>query len=60
MNETTVAAVQEVFKASTDPSWGIFLNLGIISIALVLATFIRSKVKFFQKFMIPNALTAGI
>jgi ESS family glutamate:Na+ symporter len=40
-------------------NWDVFINLGIISFALLIATFIRSKVKFFQKFMIPNALTAG-
>ncbi len=39
--------------------WDVFINLGIISVALLIATFIRSKVKFFQRFMIPNALTAG-
>ncbi|MDD3716817.1 MAG: sodium:glutamate symporter [Candidatus Marinimicrobia bacterium] len=39
--------------------WDIFINLGIISLALLIATFIRSKIKFFQKYLIPNALTAG-
>ncbi len=40
-------------------SWHIFINLGVISFALLLATLIRSRVKFFQKYLIPNALTAG-
>ena len=40
-------------------SWSIFLDLGLICLALLLATFIRSKVRFFQKFLIPNALIAG-
>jgi glutamate:Na+ symporter, ESS family len=40
-------------------SWHVFVNLGILSIALLLATFIRARVKFFQKYLIPNALTAG-
>jgi len=40
-------------------SWSIFLDLGLICAALLLATFIRSKVRFFQKFLIPNALIAG-
>ncbi len=40
-------------------SWSIFLDLGVICIALLIATFIRSKVRFFQKFLIPNALLAG-
>lgn len=42
-----------------DFEWGFFIDLGIIGIALILATFIRSKVRFFQRFLIPNALTAG-
>jgi len=39
--------------------WTVFIHLGIISAALMLATFIRAKVRFFQRFLIPNALTAG-
>lgn len=39
--------------------WKFFIDLGIISIALLLATFLRARIKFFQKFLIPNALTAG-
>jgi len=42
-----------------DFSWGLILDFGIISIALLLSTFIRSRVPFFQKYLIPNALTAG-
>ena len=40
-------------------SWDIFVNLGILSVALLLATLLRARVKFFQKYLIPNALTAG-
>jgi len=40
-------------------SWSIFLDLGLICVALLLATFIRSKIRFFQRFLIPNALIAG-
>jgi len=40
-------------------SWPIFLDLGLICAALLLATFVRSKIRFFQKFLIPNALLAG-
>ncbi len=40
-------------------SWTVFLDLGVISLALLLATFLRVKVPFFQKYLIPNALTAG-
>ena len=39
--------------------WNMFLDLGVISIALLLATLLRARVKFFQTFLIPNALTAG-
>lgn len=39
--------------------WDIFIHLGILSSALILATYIRAKVTFFQKYLIPNALTAG-
>jgi ESS family glutamate:Na+ symporter len=40
-------------------SWSIFVDLGIICCALLLATLIRAKVRFFQRYLIPNALTAG-
>lgn len=40
-------------------SWQIFLDFGILGGALLLATLIRSKIPFFQKFLIPNSLTAG-
>lgn len=39
--------------------WNLFLDLGVISSALLLATYIRARVTFFQKFLIPNSLTAG-
>lgn len=39
--------------------WSIILDLGVLSLALLLATLIRAKVRFFQRFLIPNALTAG-
>jgi glutamate:Na+ symporter, ESS family len=40
-------------------TWKVVVDAGCISVALLLATFIRAKVRFFQKFLIPNALTAG-
>lgn len=40
-------------------SWKIVIDAGLISAALLLATVLRSKVRFFQKYLIPNALTAG-
>ena len=39
--------------------WMIFINFGAVSAALLLATLIRARVRFFQKYLIPNALTAG-
>ncbi len=39
--------------------WTFLIDLGIISLGLLLGTMIRSKVRFFQKFLIPNSLTAG-
>mgnify|MGYP006265981191 CR=1 FL=1 len=42
-----------------DFSWGLLTDLGIISIALLVATALRARVGFFQRFLIPNALTAG-
>ena len=39
--------------------WSFFIDVGIVSVALLIATAIRAKVRFFQKFLIPNALTAG-
>lgn len=39
--------------------WMTFINFGVISAGLLLASFIRARVRFFQKYLIPNALTAG-
>lgn len=39
--------------------WTLVVDLGVIAGSLALATLIRAKVKFFQKYLIPNALTAG-
>ncbi len=44
---------------SMDFQWKFFIDMGVISIALLLATLIRAKVPFLQKYLIPNALTAG-
>jgi len=40
-------------------SWKFVLDAGIISAALLLATFLRTKWRFLQRFMVPNSLTAG-
>ena len=42
-----------------DFSWKIVIDAGAIAMALLLATLLRAKVRFFQKYLIPNALTAG-
>jgi ESS family glutamate:Na+ symporter len=43
-----------------DFPWLLFLDLGIVSAALLLATFLRYRIRFLQKFLIPNAITAGL
>lgn len=40
-------------------SWQFLIDSGILGIALLIATWMRSKIRFFQRFLIPNALTAG-
>ncbi len=40
-------------------SWSILIDLGIVSLALLTATLIRARVPFFQKYLIPNSVTAG-
>ncbi len=42
-----------------DFSWKIVIDAGAIAIAILFATFLRSRISFFQKYLIPNALTAG-
>jgi len=40
-------------------SWQFVIDLGILGSALLFATWLRSKVRFLQKYLIPNSLTAG-
>ena len=40
-------------------SWKIVIDAGAIALAILLATLLRAKIRFFQKYLIPNALTAG-
>jgi glutamate:Na+ symporter, ESS family len=42
-----------------DFSWKIVIDAGVISAALVVAGFLRTRLRFLQRFMVPNALTAG-
>ncbi len=39
--------------------WLFVINLGIISLSLLLSTLLRARIRFFQRYLIPNALTAG-
>jgi ESS family glutamate:Na+ symporter len=40
-------------------SWKIVIDAGAVALAILVATLLRAKVRFFQKYLIPNALTAG-
>ncbi len=42
-----------------DFSWKIVIDAGVISAALLVATLLRTRLRFLQRFMVPNALTAG-
>ncbi len=39
--------------------WMTFINFGAISAAPLVATLLRARIKFLQKYLIPNVLTAG-
>jgi ESS family glutamate:Na+ symporter len=39
--------------------WQLFVDIGIVSIALLIATALRARIRILQRFLIPNALTAG-
>ncbi len=41
-------------------TWTLFVDFGMIGVALLAATYLRSRIRFFQKYLIPNALTAGL
>jgi ESS family glutamate:Na+ symporter len=40
-------------------SWSIFIDLGIISLALLIVTFLKTRIKFFERYLIPNSILAG-
>ena len=42
-----------------DFTWSLLIDLGLVSTALLVATAIRHRFRFFQRYLIPNALTAG-
>jgi len=39
--------------------WNFFIDFGILSLGLLMASFLRYKIRFLQKYLIPNSLTAG-
>jgi ESS family glutamate:Na+ symporter len=41
-------------------NWNILFHIGIISITLLLASLIRARIRFFQRFLIPVPILAGI
>ena len=41
-------------------AWALFIDLGIIAAALCAATLIRARIRFFQAYLIPNAIIAGL
>ena len=41
-------------------AWALFVDLGIIAAALAIATLLRARIGFFQSFLIPNAIIAGL
>jgi ESS family glutamate:Na+ symporter len=40
-------------------NWNFYIHAGIIAIGLIIATFLRSRVRFLQRFLIPNSIVAG-
>lgn len=42
-----------------DFTWSFFIDIGLISLALLAATYLRTRVRVLQTFLIPNAITAG-
>lgn len=40
-------------------SWSFLVDMGVLSLGLLVATALRYRFRFFQRYLIPNALTAG-
>ncbi len=40
-------------------NWNFYIHAGIIAAGLIIAVFLRSRIKFFQRFLIPNSIIAG-
>ncbi|NCB02833.1 MAG: sodium:glutamate symporter, partial [Spirochaetia bacterium] len=41
-------------------NWNYIIHIGIISFSLLFAAFLRARIKFFQKYLIPSPILAGI
>ncbi len=41
-------------------TWGALLDFAYLGLFLLIATFLRSRIKFLQKFLIPNNILAGL
>ena len=41
-------------------NWNYILHIGIISMALLVAALARARIRFFQRFLIPSSIIAGI
>ncbi|HAK45646.1 MAG TPA: sodium:glutamate symporter [Spirochaeta sp.] len=40
-------------------NWNFYIHAGIIAAGLVIAIFLRTRIRFFQKFLVPNSIIAG-
>ena len=49
-----------MFDLSTFTPWSLFTDFGIISILILIAKFLRVKIKIIQKLFIPPSLIAGL
>ncbi len=41
-------------------NWNYILHIGIISTALLIAALCRARLRFFQRYLIPASIVAGI
>lgn len=41
-------------------NWNYIIHIGIISLSLLLAALMRARIRFFQKYLIPAPILAGI
>lgn len=61
MKTLTVNAILIAFTKGGHMSfnWSIFIDLGIISLALLIVTFVKARIKLFERYLIPNSIIAG-